>query len=227
MTETSTSMVLAKLDGARAQVAALEVETAELALEAVEGKPGAAGKLVSHRDKLATYRQHAGELLSALDLAKSRDGAADAEEHYRHLLVALEQIKKAFKARDAAGARFCKAAEEIVAAYKDLLTQSYNVENLVPRELGMRPGFALQAESIIDGRAFPCGLDGLVAAELYRNSGTRRPGQSDGILPKAAALNITTVLAPERAESMATSLPRVTASHLATIAGRIEEFRRP
>ncbi|MCG2639660.1 MULTISPECIES: hypothetical protein [Bradyrhizobium] len=215
-------VIIAKIDGARAAVAAFEAETAELALAAVKGKAGAAGQLAEHRKKLESLRSAEAELSAALTLVRKQDEIADVEAHHSDLRTTLGKIKTAVQKRDKAAVRFSELAKEIVDTYRELIDTSFLIENLAPRDLGMVHGFAFRGESIIDGRAFPCGLDGLISNELFRYSG---PGKT-GLLPKAEALGLMNVMNPKASESIATSLPRLGATIIATIEDRIERMHR-
>ena len=214
--------VAAKLDGAIAALASLNEQTEAIATGVLKKDRGAEQKLAAHRVRIRETETSVDELRFLLDVAKKTDERAAVEQHRQSRLMTLEKIAAEFKAQDEDAARLSELAEQLVSTYRRMIERGHRIENLTPRELAMRHGFAFQGEAIIEGRAFPCGLDGLVASELFRFSG---PGKL-GVLPEAKALSMMTVLNPKAAESIKTSLPRVSASLLATMKGRHEEMYR-
>jgi hypothetical protein len=224
MTSPVASEVRAKLDGAIAALAAMQAQTAELALSSASGAKDGEKALIAHRARVRDAAAAVDELRSALALGEKRDLQAEAEQHHQSLLAALAKIEAAFRDRDDDIVSFCKSAEQTVRAYRKILDKSHLIENLTPAELGMRHGFAFRGESIIDGRAFPAPLDSLIANEIYRFSAIERPGQS-GALPEAKPLSLTTLLNPEASESLAVSSPRMSKSLLDAMRSRIDQIR--
>lgn len=70
--------VHAKLDAALAVLTDMDMQVGELALEAVERKPGAAEKLTAHRAKIEAAKTAVAELRAAVELAERLDREADA-----------------------------------------------------------------------------------------------------------------------------------------------------
>jgi hypothetical protein len=217
--------VAAKLDSALAALASLNGQTEEIAASVLKSERGADAKLTVHRKRIGEAEQSISELQFLLRVARKTDARNEAEQHHQSLQAALEKVSAAFAARDKAVATFCQCAEQAVRAYRQILDKSHEIENLTPRELGMQHGFAFRGETIVEGRAFPAGLDGMIGNELYRFSGIERPGQS-GALPEAKPLGMMALLNPAASESLSVSFPRVSASILATMKTRIEEIYR-
>jgi hypothetical protein len=223
--EVAAPEVAAKLNIAIAGLAALEAQSSDLALAAIQKKSGAEKALTGHHARIRDAETSVSELQFLLSIAEKADERTAAEQHHQSLQAAIEKVSAAFAARDKAVATFCQCAEQAVRAYRQILDKSHEIENLTPRELGMQHGFAFRGEAIIEGKSFPAGLDGLIGNELYRYSGIERPGQS-GALPEAKPLGMMALLNPAASESLSVSFPRVSASILATMKTRIEEIYR-
>ncbi|WP_439409763.1 hypothetical protein ACNJX9_17815 [Bradyrhizobium sp. DASA03076] len=170
--------VRVKLDGAKAVLAALEVEVAELTLEAVERKPGAAERLSAHRAKIAAARTAADELTAALQLAER----LDIEDEDRRQAAGREAQFDVFRAAAEAwrekGSELAAAVAKAAKLRDELLTCTQGLQQALPS--GIIP-FALNfdlMDTTIGGAVFPASTDVLIAGEMHRNcvSGAYLPG---------------------------------------------------
>jgi hypothetical protein len=211
--------VAAKLDGARATVAALTAQMPEIALAVVtERKPGAASqKLKAHHARISEAKVSVAELEFLMEAATKADRLSGIDQRYEHLLATHDRISAEFAAQTADATLFSELAEKLVGTHQRMIDRGHHIETMTPAELGFRPGFAFRGASMINGRAFPAGLDGLIAHELYRHANIQRPEDRARALPEAKPLNFSVILNPEAAEGLASSIARLGDSILENI----------
>jgi hypothetical protein len=179
-------LVIVKLDGARAVLAALETEVGELALEAVERKPGAADRLTAHRAKIAAAKTAVAELEAALRLAErlDRQTAAEAVEMMR--AEQLADFKRHMAARQGAMAAVLEAAATMAQAYGDYSEATLAAQIFAPTGTTI-PVMTIGPNGMFGPAFGRC--ERLVLGELFRLAPHRVDGVGRFVLPFAESPN--------------------------------------
>ncbi len=160
--------ILRRLHAAEAELAELETQHGNAALDAIVGEAGASDRLNTLNRDLAKARDSVATLRAAHDAAVERDEATIAAQRAAIRKTQMAAVRKHLEARDAAAVALSAAIEEATKQYHALLDRSAKAQAACP--VGMTWPVSTA-----------CGTDqirGLVMNELYRASATA--GNRDG-----------------------------------------------
>jgi hypothetical protein len=162
----ATEEVTHQLREAEIERGRLELAYAEAALANVVGDAASAKKLAAAAKHLEEARRRVAGLEAALLLSKQRDQAAERAERAELQKSHVLSVRQHLAARDKAVSRLSKAAEEVCAAFREVIVHSERAVAANPR-----------------GGTWPigsmCEFDDLLIAvrgELYRLGGDERIG---------------------------------------------------
>ena len=172
----------AKFEVAAAILADLDREVAALALEASEGKDGAAKALADHRGRIDHAQRDVTELRGAVMLAARLDREAAAAATAGMRAEQLSVFRKAMKTRDKEMATVLEAAAAMAAAYGRYSEATLDAQTAVPSGTVV-PGLMVGPEGLYGPAFGPCKF--LILAELYRLGPDRRDGIGRIVLPFA------------------------------------------
>jgi hypothetical protein len=171
-----------KLDVSARVLAELEQQTAVLALEASEGKPGSEKALASHRAKVEAAQRQVSELRAAVELAERLDREALASAAAASRNDQLAVFKAAQAGRSKAMAK-CLALEAALAqAYAEYSEETLAAQLAVPAGTTVPAIAAGELGSY--GHVFgPC--EKMLLAELFRVAPERKDGIGRFVVPFA------------------------------------------
>lgn len=180
-----------KLDVALGELAELEEQVAEFALEAAERKPGAAEKLAEHRTKIQSAQIAADELRAALRLAAKLDRQAQATAAIRMRDEQLAEFKLRLAAREAGMKIALEGAAMMARGYAEFANASLLAAGIVPSGTHV-PTMSFGRDGMF-GAAFGA-TERLFQAELFRTA--PEVGGRRYVLPFAKAPTVDTVNDP-------------------------------
>jgi hypothetical protein len=204
--------VLRKLRVAEAELAELETQHGNAALDAVIGDAGAQGRLDTLTRNLASGRDKVATLKAAHHAAIERDEAAVRSQREAIRKTQFTAMKQHLAARDAAAVAFSAAIAEAAKQYHTLLDRSAKARAACPI-----------------GETWPydtlCEIDPLrlaVEHEIFRVSAT--PGDMDGrSLPGARLPDVKVQWQPEATVPLADKIKKASAYTIAKLTGKAPE----
>ncbi len=164
------SAIAAKLDGARALLAALDAESAEMALAAIDRKPGAADKLAAHRNKTISAEAAVTELDRALRLVRRIERADAAESASKVRAEQFAEFRVYMAARHKAMSTIMDAAATMAKAFGEYVISTERARASVPDGTAL-PDIHVGPNGLY-GRSLGS-LDRLIMAELWRLAPSR------------------------------------------------------
>jgi len=164
--------ILRRLHSAEAELAELETQHGNAALDAIVGEAGASDRLNTLNRDLAKARDSVATLRAAHDAAVERDEATITAQRAAIRKTQMAAVRKHLEARDAAAVALSAAIEEATKQYHALLDRSAKAQAACPvgmtwpistvcetdpiRKLVRNELFRLSATAgNRDGRAFP------------------------------------------------------------------------
>ena len=165
-----------KLQAAETARAELDCEVAALALEASEGKPGAAKALDAHRAKIDAAERQVTELRSAVALAEFLDREAAVEALARMRASQLTAYTKAMTARTKALTAVLEAAAVMAKSYGEYAEATQEAMTVVPSGTVV-PIMGIGPNNCYGPAWGPAGL--LIQSELWRLAPARVVGGED------------------------------------------------
>jgi hypothetical protein len=176
----------ARLEQAQRTLAELDADVASLALEAVEGKPGAEKALTAHRGKIDGAQHLVSELRRAVDLGERLDRETAAVAAATARTEALAEFTKRMSAREKAMAKLLELGTAMAGTFAEFAELTLAAQMAAPAGTSI-PQMAIGPNGMFGPAFGRC--ENLLLAELWRLA----PQRSDGtrfVLPFAKPTNV-------------------------------------
>ena len=204
--------VATKIEVAERQLIDLGQEHAQISLDTVSGVDGAGDRLVDVELKLAELRRTLATYRSAYSLAKEKDALAAAAARAAISATQLRAVKSHLDARCRAADEMTVALENLVIAWRVLVTRSEKAKAAKPLNIAHWPDGAICEQSQ---------LKDLVAHELWRLSAAGNIGNDTGALPGAAPTSSQFTHQPAALKPMADIVKEASAHTLNVLQGKV------